>query len=406
MQTEYDIVIAGGGMVGASLACALANKPFRIALIEAVPPSMDEQPSYDERSLALSLSSQRIFQALGVWQQVEKHANPIRRVHVSDRGHFGKLRMDAASMGIESLGHVVIARQLGSVLMAKLEQISNLDIICPARVTQLRQHTGKITLSLSSAETTAQMDCKLLVVADGTRSGIRDQLGIKTVVTDYRQTAIISNVTAQLPHLDTAYERFTEFGPLALLPLKQNRCAVVLSVATAEAEQYLQMHDDRFLQEIQNRLGRRLGRLSQVGMRSSYPMLQVQAEQQVAGRAVLLGNSAHTIHPNGAQGFNLCLRDVAGLAEQLIEGQKMGIDAGGSTLLNTYLASRLDDQKRVSRLSHGMTEWFYNKQITKTAMRNSALTLLDLFPQAKADMMRRGMGIWGKQPALVRGLQI
>ena len=406
MQTEYDIVIAGGGMVGASLACALANKPFRIALIEAVSPSTDQQPSYDERSLALSLSSQRIFQALGVWQQVEANANPIRRVHVSDRGHFGKLRMDAASMGIETLGHVVIARALGAVLMAQLEQISNLDVICPARVTQLRQHTGKITLSLSAAETAAEMDCKLLVVADGTRSGIRDQLGIKTVVTDYQQTAIVSNVTAELPHADTAYERFTEFGPLALLPLKQNRCAVVLTVATDEAEHYLQMDDDRFLQEIQNRLGRRLGRLSKAGIRSSYPMLQLQTEQQVAGRAVLLGNSAHTIHPNGAQGFNLCLRDVAGLAEQLVEGQKMGIDPGSKALLNTYLASRLNDQKRVSRLSHGMTKWFYNKQITKTAIRNTALTLMDLFPPAKVDMMRRGMGIWGRQPALVRGLEI
>lgn len=406
MQTEYDIVIAGGGMVGASLACALANKPFRVALIEAVSPSTDQQPSYDERSLALSLSSQRIFQALGIWRQVEANANPIRRVHVSDRGHFGKLRMDAASMGVESLGHVVIARELGSVLMAQLEQISNLDIICPGRVTQLQQHAGKITLSLSAAETTTEMDCKLLVVADGTRSGIRDQLDIKTTVTNYRQTAIISNVTAQLPHLDTAYERFTEFGPLALLPLNQNRCAVVLTVAMDEAEHYLQMDDERFLQEIQNRLGRRLGRLSKAGIRSSYPMLQLQAEQQVAGRAVLLGNSAHTIHPNGAQGFNLCLRDVAGLAEQLIEGQKMGIDPGGSTLLNTYLVSRLDDQKRVSRLSHGMTEWFYNKQITKTAIRNAALTLMDLFPPAKADMMCKGMGIWGRQPALVRGLEI
>ena len=406
MQVDYDIVIAGGGMVGASLAVALGNTKLRIALIEAVSLSNDQQPSYDDRGLALSLSSRRIFEALGVWQQVEMNANPIRRVHISDQGHFGKVRMDAANMGLEALGHVVVARELGLVLLSHIGQTGNIDLICPAQVTEVQQHVDKITLTLFFEEQEQVLNCKLLVVADGTRSRIRDQLGITTSQIDYGQTAIVSNVTPELLHADTAYERFTRFGPLAFLPLKGNRCVVVLTVPTDQTQHYMQLGSDQFLEEIQRRFGRRLGSLNKLGLRRSYPMIQLQAEQQLADRAVLLGNSAHTIHPNGAQGFNLCLRDVAGLAEQLIRGIRQGIDPGSKILLDAYVASRMEDQKRVSRFAHGMTEWFYNTQTTKAMLRNTAMTFMDLFPPAKTDFMRRGMGVFGKQPALVRGLEI
>jgi 2-octaprenyl-6-methoxyphenol hydroxylase len=403
MPAEYDIVIAGGGMVGASLACALANTDLRIALVEAVTQDADYQPSYDERGLALSLSSQRILQALGVWQQVESNANPIRHIHVSDRGHFGKVRMNAASIGLDALGHVVIARELGSVLMTQLKRAGKIDIFCPAVVSNVQQ-SNKVSMSLSQDQSKQDICCKLLVVADGASSGLRDQLGIKTDRTDYQQTAIVSNVRPQLGHADTAYERFTDYGPLALLPLKQNRCVVVFTVPSAQAETYMQMNDDSYLQEIQKRFGRRLGRLSNLSARRSYPMMQVLAQEQLAERIVLLGNSAHTIHPNGAQGFNLCLRDVAGLAEHIIQDECN--DPGDKRLLGTYLSSRLSDQKRVTHLSHEMTNWFYNKNIIRAATRNVAMTLVDLVPPAKAGLIKRGMGVWGRQPSLVRGLEL
>jgi 2-octaprenyl-6-methoxyphenol hydroxylase len=403
MPAEYDIVIAGGGMVGASLACALANTDLRIALVEAVTQDADYQPSYDERGLALSLSSQRILQALGVWQQVESNANPIRHIHVSDRGHFGKVRMNAASIGLDALGHVVIARELGSVLMTQLKRAGKIDIFCPAVVSNVQQ-SNKVSMSLSQDQSKQDICCKLLVVADGASSGLRDQLGIKTDRTDYQQTAIVSNVRPQLGHADTAYERFTDYGPLALLPLTQNRCVVVFTVPSAQAETYMQMNDDSYLQEIQKRFGRRLGRLSNLSARRSYPMMQVLAQEQLAERIVLLGNSAHTIHPNGAQGFNLCLRDVAGLAEHIIQDECN--DPGDKRLLDTYLSSRLSDQKRVTHLSHEMTNWFYNKNIIRAATRNVAMTLVDLVPPAKAGLIKRGMGVWGRQPSLVRGLEL
>ena len=393
-------------MVGASLALALADSGLRIALIEAVSPASDQQPSYDDRGLALSLSSQRIFAALGVWQQVEQNANPIKKVHVSDRGHFGKVRMDAATMRLEALGHVVIARELGTVLMEKIKSIDNVDIICPARVQEVKNEVNEVSLQLVTEESSTELSCKLLVVADGSQSSLRKQLGINAVITDYEQTAIVTNVTAQREHGDTAYERFTEFGPLAMLPLKQNRCAVVFTVPTDQADVYMQKDAEAFLQDIEDRFGRRLGRLSKPGKRRSYPILQLQVEQQIAGRALLLGNSAHTIHPNGAQGFNLCLRDVAGLAEHLLQAHRQAIEPGNKFLLESYLASRVVDQKRVSRLSHDMTTWFYNRQLSKAAIRNTAMTLMDLIPPAKTAMMRRGMGLGGKQPALVRGQEI
>jgi 2-octaprenyl-6-methoxyphenol hydroxylase len=406
MQPGYDIIIAGGGMVGASLALALADSGLSIALIEAVSPTSDHQPSYDDRGLALSLSSQRIFAALGVWQQVEQNSNPIKNVHVSDRGHFGKVRMDAATMRLEAFGHVVIARELGMVLMEKMKGIDNVDVICPARVEAVEELVNEIRLQLVTEESSAELTCKLLVVADGSQSSLREQLGINTVITDYEQTAIVTNVTVEKDHGDTAYERFTAFGPLAMLPLKQKCCAVVFTVPTDQADSYMQKDADIFLQDIEDRFGRRLGRLSKLGIRRSYPILQLQVEQQIAGRALLLGNSAHTIHPNGAQGFNLCLRDVAGLAEHLLQGYRQGIEPGNKFLLESYLASRIDDQKRVSRLSHDMTTWFYNRQLSKAALRNTAMTLMDLIPPVKTAMMRRGMGLGGKQPALVRGHEI
>jgi len=301
---------------------------------------------------------------------------------------------------------VVVARELGAVLMSHLGRTGNIDLICPAQVQDVQQHVDKITLSLLCEEQAQELNCKLLVVADGTHSTIRDQLGIKVSQIDYGQTAIVSNLTPELLHADTAYERFTRTGPLAFLPLVENRGVVVFTVQSDQTQYYMQLESEQFLEEIQSRFGRRLGSLNKLGTRRCYPMIQLLAEQQLSHRAVLLGNSAHTIHPNGAQGFNLCLRDVAGLAEQLIQGQRQGVDPGSKILLDAYLLSRREDQKRVSRMSHGMTEWFYNTQTTRALLRNIAMTFVDLLPPAKSSLMRRGMGVFGKQPALVRGLSL
>ncbi len=402
MSIDYDLVIVGGGMVGTSLALALADSGLRIAVIESVARDQHSQPSYDDRGIALSLSSQRIFDAIGVWPKLAEVANPIKKVHVSDKGHFGKVRMDAASLRLDALGYVVIARELGSVLLSSLDKFENIDLMCPAKLLEFANTNKEVSLSIESEGEHSDLSCRLLIAADGTHSGLRAQLGIQASEIDYQQTAIVSNVTAELSHENTAFERFTEQGPLAVLPLAEKRAVVVQTVAAADAEYFLGLNDESYLEEIINRFGRRLGTLQRTGKRRAYSIVQVQADQQIAERAVLLGNAAHTIHPNGAQGFNLCLRDVAGLAEHIKQACESEMDIGSQVVLDAYLSSRKADQDKVSRLTHSMSNWFYNRSLAKTILRNTAMTALDIFAPAKTHLIRRGMGLSGRQPAAVR----
>lgn len=387
-------------MVGASLACALRQTSARVAVIEAVSPRQKEQPSYDERGLALSLASQRIFTALGIWPLIAENANPIRHIHVSDQGHFGFVRFHASDMGLDALGHLVIAQELGQALMSGLDEADNIDLFCPARVKEVRQDQEAVSVILDGEE--KKLTGRLLVVADGTHSSIRELLGIGVRIRDYEQTAIVANVNPERHHQDTAYERFTAKGPLALLPMKNQRCKLVYTVATEDAEQIMGKSDEAMLALVQKDFGRRLGSLSKIGERKPYPLLLLEVEQQVKHRLVLLGSSAHSIHPNGAQGFNLCLRDVAALAEIIGGAIQIGDDPGDYVLLEEYLAKRLPDQQQVIRYSNGLVDLFYNQDPAKVLGRNLGMLLLDMAPILKRGLMNRYMGIHGRQPAMVR----
>lgn len=404
MDNNYDIIIVGGGMVGASLACSLTDQDVRIALVEAVSIKADNQPSYDDRGLALSLSSRHILEKLGVWSQLSDDTSPIKQIHVSDRGHFGFVRLHANDLNIDALGHVVIAREMGNGLMQKIEQAENIDFLCPAEVDDIRVGYDNVCVNLAGESGTKSLTARLLVVADGTYSRIRQLLGISTLIKDYQQTAIVSNITPERPHQNTAYERFTESGPIALLPLNGQRCVLVYTVPTSQAEEYLQMETDSFLEHLYKRFGRRLGRFSRVGTLNSYPLKLIQSREQVLNRVVLLGNSAHTIHPNGAQGFNLCLRDVAALSEHLVNAIRENYDIGDKKLLDGYFASREQDQKRVMQFSDKLTILFYNSRISRILMRDAGMLITDLVPTIKREFIRQAMGVSGRQPAMVRGL--
>lgn len=399
---SYDIVIVGGGMVGASLACALANEDVSIALIEAVSISTGQQPSYDDRGLALSLASQKIFNAFGLWPDIAVNANPIKHVHVSDKGRFGFVRLHADMLNLEALGYVVIARELGQALMSRVEQSDNIDFICPASVEQINHERTSVQLTLSNNDETQAISTRLLVVADGAHSRIRQQLGIETRSKHYGQTAIVSNITPEHAHEDTAYERFTESGPLAVLPHSQQRCVVVHSVHSEQVNDCMELDDEAFLQRLQERFGRRLGRFSKLGKRTAYPLLLIEPQEQVRDRIVLLGNSAHAIHPNGAQGFNLCLRDIAVLSEHLLAAIHAGDDPGNRSLLDAYVASRLPDQQRVIRLSDRLATVFSSQQSAFIAARNIGMLLTDLVPPLKRCVIQQGIGFWGRQATMLR----
>ena len=400
MPHDYDIIIAGGGAVGAALACALNKSKLKIAVIEAVSPEADVQPSYDDRGLSLSLSSKNILDNLGLWSTIVSNSNPVKHIHVSDQHHFGFVRMDAESMDVPALGYIVLARELGKALMQNIELADNISFLCPGSVTHIDISGLSASVTLNTHGVEKVISSKLLVAADGADSGIRAMLGIKATVKDYKQVAIVSNVIPERPHNDTAYERFTETGPIALLPRPEQRCVLVFTVAASEADKYLQMEDQDFLDVLLERFGRRLGKLSRLGQRKSYPVIMLQAEEQIKHRAVLLGNAAHVVHPNGAQGFNLGLRDAVALAEIIITAGKNDEDIGELATLEAYLERRSEDQRRVLCFTDRLAKIFYNKQALKIIMRNLLMLSTDLTPPLKYHFARSAMGFWSRQPTL------
>lgn len=402
MNSEYDIIIIGGGLVGASLACALAASRARIAVVEAVSPRATAQPSYDDRALALSASSKNILDSIKVWPALSPYVCPIRCIHVSDRGHFGFVRLHAHDIDADELGYVITARELGRALSTVITGCTNIHFYCPAKTEEVNVETDLISLKLISEGKSLTLKSRLLVAADGARSDTCRQLGIPVRNKDYGQTAIIANISTQKPHDHVAYERFTDSGPLALLPLPDQRCKMVFTVRSCDADFYMRMGDAEFMKTAQARFGRRLGKFTRVGHRSSYPLMLLEAERQLGERTVLLGNAAHTIHPNGAQGLNLCLRDVTALATILVPALENHADPGDPLLLAKYLSDRFEDQRRIIRFTDGLASLFCNQQPLKVLARNGGMIMMDLFPALKHKLLSFTMGISSNKAALAR----
>ena len=407
MNPDYDILIVGGGMVGASLALALRHSGLRLGVIEAVPYGAVAQPSYDDRSVALAYGSRRIYTGMGVWQRIEEGGvTPIRRIHVSDRGHFGGARLDSAAMGVEAMGYVVENRVLGAALMQLLTTSENINFISPAEMHDVEFTAHAAHVSVTQSGVTSKLSARLLVAADGGRSAVRTRLGIATTREDYAQCAVITNITLEHPHGGIAYERFTEQGPLALLPMSDNRCSVVWSLSPVEAERVLALSDAEFLQQLHACFGDRLGAFVRAGRRHSYPLTRTRVAEHVRPRLVLIGNAAHTLHPVAGQGFNLGLRDVAALAQVLVDAQGAGCDIGDPAILQRYAAWRRRDNTAVSAFTDGLVRVFSNALPPVVMARNLGLLLLDLVPPVKRGLMRRTMGLAGRLPRLARGLPL
>jgi 2-octaprenyl-6-methoxyphenol hydroxylase len=404
---EFDIVIVGGGLVGASLACALGNTEFRIAVIEAVPPGDPGQPSYDDRTIALAYSSRRIFEAIGVWDDiVHRSVCPIEHIHISDRGRFGFTRLHASDMQIEALGYVAETRALGAALYERMAEYSNVELICPASVREMQPgpESSGIVLEHDGAE--RRLGARLLVAADGGNSVVRRAAGIAADRRAYGQTAVVANVTPGRPHRNTAYERFTRSGPLAILPMSADRCAVVWSVGESEVEAMLQWSDEEYLRRLQERFGDRLGTFSRAGKRVAYPLALTRVAEIVGPRLVLVGNAAHTVHPVAGQGFNLGLRDVATLAQVLVDARGDGEDIGDAQVLRRYADWRTRDNRRVASFTDGLIQIFSNDFPPLAVMRNLGLAAVDLLPSVKRMFIRRTSGLNGRLPRLARGLPL
>jgi 2-octaprenyl-6-methoxyphenol hydroxylase len=313
---DFDVAIVGGGLVGASLALGLAGTGVRMLLIEGVAPDSAAQPSFDERTTALGNASRRIFQGLGIWDEVARDAAAIRAIHVSDAGRFGFARLHATEHGIDAFGYVVPNRVIGAALWRRLSKADGVEIRVPASIEALditmERAYFRVTTSSGVREVSS---ARLLVAADGAHSAVRAAAGIEAGVEDYDQVAIAAAVTGDRAHDGTAYERFTPCGPVAVLPLRGGGYGTIWSCTPQRAAQLLAMDDAAYLQELQNRFGWRAGRFRRIGSRASYPLKLTRAAATVARRTVLIGNAAQALHPIAGQGFNLGLRDAALLAE-------------------------------------------------------------------------------------------
>lgn len=385
-----SLAIIGGGLVGASLALALQDgaraRGWRIHLIEPFEPGHEYQPSYDARSTALSYGTRLIYQRLGLWEHIAERAEPILRIHVSERGSFGAARLDCTREGVEALGYVVENAWIGHCLWQALDD----QVVvrhCPAEVERLEPGATGYRLSFTGGQ---QLECDLTVLADGGRSGLREQLGIQVSRRPYGQTALIANITPGKPHGGLAFERFTEHGPMALLPLQNDRCALVWTRSQADAARLAQAHEAVFLGELQEAFCYRLGALQQVGARHLYPLTLIEAEEQVRSGLVVLGNAAHSLHPIAGQGYNLSLRDVEALSVALLRSDAA---LGDLAVLQEYARRQRFDQRVTVGFSDQVTRLFGDSGRLVAAGRNLGLLGLDLMPAAKRWFARQAMGL-------------
>lgn len=393
MQFDYDVVIVGGGLAGNSLALALKETGLRLVIIEARTIEQLKHAPAGDRALALAAGTVNALIQLGCWQGISHTATAIKQIHISDKGHFAKTRLSAANNKVEALGYVITARDLEGHLI-ELVQTAQIEVLSPAQVIALNNYTNTIRIQLNQNNAVRTIRAKLIVGADGGLSSVRQLLAIKQYHSDYGQTAIVTTIKTTLPHYNTAFERFTSSGPLALLPLGKNHSAVVWTRRTREADYLLTTSETEFITELQQCFGYKLGRLTLTAPRRAFPLALIRSEKMCANRAVIIGNAAHQLHPVAGQGFNLGLRDVLYLAEQLTRGAKQSLfDCGNAELLKHYAQARQKDHELTIQFTDKVVRLFSNQWLALAAIRSIGLLTLDHFSAAKNILARHAMGL-------------
>jgi 2-octaprenyl-6-methoxyphenol hydroxylase len=403
-EKEYDVLIAGGGMVGISAALCLHRRlgpDCRILLVEGFPlPVADHDfqsgysPSFDARSTALSYSSCLIFQELQIWDALRQRASAIHQIHVSEQARFGSTLMQASDYDWPALGYVVENAWLGNTLVQALHA-TNVQTLSPQRVVSASTRADHIRVKFEQGDSAR---VQLLLIADGANSALCQSLGVEVLEQDYAQHALIANIGHGLSHSGCAYERFTPQGPLAMLPMspgeaEEGRSALVWSLPQQQAQALMHCPPAEFLSTLQQRFGYRLGRLQRVGERYSYPLALTEAEEQVRSGVVILGNAAHSLHPVAGQGFNLALRDVARLGTVLAQASTEGAALGELAVLQRYLRQQTGDQQRTTQFSDRLPGLFMQRDPALALMRDFGLMALDLSPFLKREFVRQTAGL-------------
>ncbi|ALR14618.1 2-octaprenyl-6-methoxyphenyl hydroxylase [Vibrio natriegens] len=387
---QYDVVIAGGAMAGATLALAiehLSKAALRIAVVEPFKAQSDSHPGFDSRSIALSYGTVNLLRHLQLWSVIEPFATPIEHIHVSDRSHAGMTDITKQEVGVEALGYVVELADVGRVYQELLTSSASIDFFCPDSVTYIEREQDHTQVELSSGE---KLEAKLLVAADGAVSQCCQQVGLELSEHDFEQVAIIANIVTQEPHQGRAFERFTENGPVALLPMSDNRMSLVWCLHPDEAESVLALSESEFLARLQQDFGWRLGALKKVGLRASYPLLLRHRKQNISHRFAIVGNAAQTLHPIAGQGFNLGIRDVVSLAEEVI---KQSEDVGRYQGLMRFSQRREADRRETIWLTSSLVHVFSNDLPAMRIGRNAALAAMDNLSIFKQPLLRHTLGL-------------
>ncbi len=398
MSASFDLVLVGGGLVGGSMACSLADTEYKIAVIEAFQPNSDQQPSFDERTVALTYSSKLIFNAIGTWADIASEAYPIKDIEVTNQDSFGFTTLGIKDSQTEALGYVVPTRRIGQVLHEKIKQANNIDLVCPAKVEFIDNNPDYVTLTVKTENDEFEINCKLVILADGGRSGLLKQLGFQSKVKNYPQSALIGIIGSDQGHNGKAFEHFTSNGPLALLPLRENDYALAWTLPEVEANELSDCPEDIFIEKLQAEFGNRAGEFQTVANRNVYPLSHSILTKPYIDRTVIIGNAAHIVHPVAGQGFNLGLRDVGFLHEMLT--QQAYDDPGDSKLLSQYADLRHRDTKIVGQFTDGLIRTFTTDFFPVKAGRNIGLTAINLLPGVKKGLLKRTMGLYGRQSRL------
>ncbi|MDX1587530.1 MAG: 2-octaprenyl-6-methoxyphenyl hydroxylase [Oleiphilaceae bacterium] len=409
-DSEFDVVIAGGGMAGASLALGLIRQlpALKVAVVEAAPLSPENadpeayQPSYDARSTALGYGSRLIFEDLGLWGRLRTRATPIRHIHVSEKGKPGRTGMHASEHQQGGLGYVVDNQWLGRCLLHALQD-TPVHWCAPGKVVSASPGAENTDLVVEQDGRTLNWRCRLLVVADGGRSDLREALDFRVERKDYDQRALVTNIRTSNPHNGTAFERFTPDGPLALLPQGGDRareCGLVWTHQSGQAQALSELSEADFLARLQRVFGWRLGRFVSMGRIDSYPLTLTRVAEPARPGVLLVGNAAHTLHPVAGQGFNLALRGLMRLAEQVRKAHEAGRSPGSMATLQAYLDEHQPDEDAIVGFSDSMVRLFNEGPPMVNGARDLGLVTLDLVTPAKSWFARQAMGLGRRRSSL------
>lgn len=405
METRADLLIVGAGMVGSALALALRDSGLNILVVDGGPltvkPFVADAP-FEARVSALSIASQRILERLGVWDGiVARRVSPYSDMHVWDGSGTGKVHFSASSVHAEVLGHIVENRVVQDALVERLHD-SNIGLLADARLEQMRHSGDDWLLTLSDGRT---LRAPLVVAADGANSTVRRMTGTATREWDYLHHAIVTSVRTADSHRKTAWQRFTDDGPLAFLPLDregEHWCSIVWSVTPEQSERLMKLDDERFCRELENAFEGCLGQVISADPRLSVPLRQRHAKRYVAPGLALIGDAAHTIHPLAGQGVNLGFLDAAVLAEVLRSAVGRGERLADERVLSRYERRRMPHNLALMAAMEGFERLFQADALPVRLLRNAGLKMVDHSAEAKALFVRQALGLTGDLPELAK----